>query len=226
MLGVEDGKAMPMVRLRQIIDLCNNIGSTLKRLALDLQPVDAPASEVKMIRPHDRNNNIFLHMPVLEDLVLSYDVLDYFRLPPPNLRRLAVTTQAIAPLQKCYYLVIPSLETLIFLRPPALTAQDIDQLANSYTGKSLDVVLVDVNSNHRTPSGTRSWSDDDIVRIWECDVPISFYGVDDELILCDDWIWTHGVKGTLWTQTKRRMASWVDIERKLAGPVHMIVGGA
>jgi hypothetical protein len=94
-----------------------------------------------------------------------------------------------------------------------------------HTSRNLDIVLVDVNSNHGTPTRARDWGEDDAVRIWEVDVPVSFYGDDSELVVCDDWIWTHAVRGSLWGCEKRRMVAWRDIERRLAGPVHMIVDG-
>ena len=213
----------PLVRLPQVIDLCSLIGPTLKRLALDLSPIYATPSEVEQIRPHVTENNVFAHMPHLEELIISYDVLNYFRHPPPNLKRLAITAQELTDLEVAFCLKIPSLQTLVMMRPLELAAKDIDVMFRSYNGKSLDTILIDVNSNHRTPKETRSWKDTDAVRIWEVDVPVSFYGDEDEIVLCDNWIWTHGVKGTLWSQDKRRMASWEEIERRLAGPVHTIV---
>ena len=56
-----------------------------------------------------------------------------------------------------------------------LAAKDIDVMFRSYNGKSLDVILVDLNSNHRTPEETRSWNDTDTVRLWEVDVTYHFY---------------------------------------------------
>jgi len=223
--GQKGRNITPLVRLPQIIDLCSTIGTTLKRLALDLCPIYAPPSEAVRISPHVSENNIFVHMLGLEELIISYDVLDYFRYPPPNLKRLAVTSQSLRDVEIDFCLSISSLRTLVFMRPLDLGAQNIETVFISYKGKSLDVVLVDVNSNHRTPPKTRNWNDDDTVRIWEADVPVSFYGDDDDVLLCDNWIWNHGVRGTLWTQEKRRMASWGEIERRLAGPVHTIVHG-
>jgi hypothetical protein len=222
---ITDGKTTPLVRLPKIIDLCSTIGPTLKRLALDFGPVHATPSQVEMIRPHVLENNIFADMPALEELIVSYHVSSYFRFPPPNLKRLAITAQDLDNTDWEFCFSITSLEMLVFLRPIELSALVIDDMFDAYKRKSLDIVLVDVNWNHRTPRETRSWKNKDAVRIWETDVPVSFYGDDDNLILCDNWIWTHGVKGTLWSQEKRRMASWEDIERRLAGPVHTIVGG-
>jgi hypothetical protein len=213
----------PMVRLPQIIDLCNIIGSTLRRLVLDMQPVYSPPSEIESVRLSQKDKNIFLQMPNLEELVASYDVPDYFRLPPPNLKRLAITIQDLHAVAMTFCFSVSSLQTLVILRPVELSAADINSLFSTYKGQSLDVILVDVNSNHRTPKGTRDWIAGDTVRIWEADVPTSFYGDDNDLILCDNWIWTHAVKGTLWTQDNRRMASWSEIQRRLAGPVHHVI---
>ncbi|KAH6638126.1 hypothetical protein C7974DRAFT_390926 [Boeremia exigua] len=213
----------PMVRLPQILDLCNHIGPTLKRLMLDMQPVYSTQSEVENVRLSRRGTDIFLGMSNLEELVASYDVLDYFRYPPPNLKRLAITIQDLHDLAMRFCFSVSTLHTLVLLRPVELSATDINSLFTTYKGRSLDVVLVDVNSNHRTPKDTRDWADDDAVRIWEVDVPTSFYGDDDDLILCDNWIWTHAVKDTLWAFEKRRMASWSEVQRRLAGPVHHIV---
>ncbi|CAN9177245.1 unnamed protein product [Alternaria alternata] len=217
------GNYTPLVRLPQIIDLCDLIGPTLRRLALDLSPIYATPTEIEQMRPHVTENNVFIHMPHLEELIISYDVLNYFRHPPPNLKRLAITAQELTDVEVAFCLKIPSLRMLVMMRPVNLEAKDIDIIFTAYNGKSLDTVIVDVNSNHRTPQGTRSWKDNDTVRIWEVDVPVSFYGDEDDVVLCDDWIWTHGVQGTLWSQDKRRMASWEEIERRLAGPVHTIM---
>ncbi|KAF2627816.1 hypothetical protein BU25DRAFT_431147 [Macroventuria anomochaeta] len=222
----EDSKynrATPMVRLPQIMDLCSIIGPMLKRLVLDMQPVYSPPSEVENARFSQRDSNIFLGMPNLEELVASYDVPDYFHLPPPNLKRLAITIQDLHDVAMRFCFSISTLQTLVLLRPVELSAADVNGLFSAYKGQSLDVILVDVNSNHRTPKDTRDWTDGDTVKIWEADVPTSFYGDDDDLILCDNWIWTHAVKGTLWAQDNRRMASWSEIQRRLTGPVHHII---
>ncbi|KAF2682004.1 hypothetical protein K458DRAFT_308293 [Lentithecium fluviatile CBS 122367] len=205
----------PMVRLPQIIDLGLTIGATLKRLALDLQPVYTPRSEVIMARPHTAANNIFLHMPRLEELVCSYDVPDYFPHPPPNLKRLAMPFQDLTDTYLDFCFSISTLETLFFLRPQELSARHIDKLFARYRGHHLDVVLVDVNANHVTPELTRDWDDADAVIIWEVDVPKSYYGDEDDVVLCDGWIWSHGVQGTLWTQEKRKMRERKAIEESL-----------
>ncbi|PSN59599.1 hypothetical protein BS50DRAFT_626555 [Corynespora cassiicola Philippines] len=207
----------PLVRLPQIIDLCSMVGRTLKRLVLDLQPIYATPSEILVVKPHMGDNNIFAHMPNLEELVCSYDINDYFPRLPLNLKRLAITTQGLHSGHEDFCFSAVKLETLVFLRHPHLEAKYIDRIFEGYLGKHVDVVLVDVNANHRTPEGTRDWKEHDRVTIWETDVPKSYYGDDDDLILCDAWIWEQGVRGTLWEQEKRRMLSWSEIEAKMAG---------
>jgi hypothetical protein len=207
-----------MVRLPQIIDLCKTIGRTLKKLAMDLQPVYTPYSEVISVKPHLATNNIFLYMPNLEELVCSYDVSDYFPYPPPNLKRLAMTFQSMGAAYLDFCFAVSSLEVLICLRPEHLEAFHIDELFARYKGQHLDIVFVDVSANHVTPRDTRDWKDDDKITMWEVDVPKSYYGDEDDVVLCDGWIWTHGVQGTLWGQEKRRMLSWTEIEARLADP--------
>ncbi|KAF2109370.1 hypothetical protein BDV96DRAFT_604711 [Lophiotrema nucula] len=212
------GRNTPMIRLAQIIDLCNVVAPTLKKLALDMQPVYAPTSEVRLLSPHVKENNIFLGMTQLEELVCSFDTMDYFPYPPLNLKRLAITMQGLTDIMKTFVFSIPSLEQLIFLRPEEFEASEINEWFDKVRGRHhLDIVLVDVNANHRTPEGTRDWTPEDRVRVWEVDVPKSYYGDADDLELCDGWIWNHAVAGTLWTQAKRRMECWSEIQGRIGG---------
>jgi hypothetical protein len=206
-----------MVRLPQIIDLCNVVGPTLKRLAIDLQPIYAPASEVERVKPFWEGNSVFVNMPNLEELICSFDVTDYFPHPPPNLKSLAITAQGLGWGQKLtrFCMGIESLEQFFFLRDPDMEAVDIDYLFDNYKGGHLDVVLVDVNANHYTPKRSRIWEEDDKVHIWEVDVPKSYYGDEDDLIICDSWFWMQGVRGTLFGVEKRRMQCWSKVKKRL-----------
>lgn len=208
----------PRIRLPQVIDLCLAVGPTLKRLAIDFSPVYVPTSEQVRMKPFCSSRNIFIHMPNLEELVCSYHTSDYFRYPPPNLKRLAMTANEMEPSHLDFFFMTSSLEMLFIIRPKRLKAEHIDEFFNRYTGSHIDVVLVDVNNNHRTPRSTRDWSPDDRVTIWEADAPTSFYGDEEDLIVSDEWIWTHGVRGDLWDQQKRRMRSWREVQRSLVEP--------
>ena len=213
----------PLVRLKHIVSLFRTIGPTLKRLVLDMQPIYSPHSEAQD-NISCGSMHVFVSMPKLEELVASYDALDHFHVAPPNLKRFAITVDNMHKAAMRFIFAASALEMLIVLRPKELSAADIDKLFAAYKGQSLDIVFVDVNANHRTPPGTRDWTDEDAVRIWEVDVPTSFYGDEDELVLCDDWIWRGAVEGTLWSlEGKRRMASWMEVQRRLAGPVHQVV---
>ena len=208
----------PMVRLPQVIDLCGAVGATLRRLAMDLGPVYASPSEVEAARPLGRDGGVLGGMVCLEEMVCSFDVADCFPDAPPNLKRLAITSQGLrgeeALVRFCFGVL--SLEVLVFLRPAEMEAADVNVLFEKYMGRHLDVVLVDVNANHVTPEWTRDWTEEDRVTVWEVDVPKSYYGDDEDLILCDHWLWTHGVRGTLFTQEKRRMESWSQARAKSA----------
>lgn len=214
----------PLVRLKHIVSLFRTIGPTLKRLVLDMQPIYSPHSEAQDSVSRG-STHVFVSMPKLEELVASYDALDHFHVAPPNLKRLAITVDNMHKAAMRFIFAASALEMLIVLRPKEFSAADIDKLFAAYKGQSLDIVFVDVNANHGTPPDTRDWTDEDSVRIWEADVPTSFYGDEDELILCDDSIWRGAVEGTLWSlEGKRRMASWNEVQRRLAGPVHQVVG--
>ncbi|KAG9203628.1 hypothetical protein G6514_002646 [Epicoccum nigrum] len=213
----------PMVRLKNIVSVFRAIGPTLKRLILDMQPIYSPHSEAQD-NVSRRNTHTFVSMQRLEDLVVSFDVLDHFYVPPPNLKRLAITVKTMHKAAMRFCFAASALEMLVVLRPKELGAADIDKFFAAYQGQSLDVVFVDVNSNHRTPPDTRDWIDEDTVRIWEADVPTSFYGDEDELILCEDWIWRGAVEGTLWSlEGNRRMTGWKEVQRRLTGPVHQVI---
>ncbi|KAF2187184.1 hypothetical protein K469DRAFT_705744 [Zopfia rhizophila CBS 207.26] len=214
-LKTERDKNVPMIRLPQVIDVCNTIGPTLRRLALDLCQVYSPASEVESIKPHIEGNDIFRNMLNLEELVASYDITDYFVNPPQNLKRLAVSTQETGDAFLKFCFGIERLETLMFLRDPELEAGHVEAWLEYYKGEKLDIVLIDVSANHRTPEGTREWEEEDRVKVWEVDVPKSYYGDEEDLLLCDSWMWEHAVRGTLWNQDWRRMESWGSVRERV-----------
>jgi hypothetical protein len=211
-----------MARLRQLTSLFTIIGPGLTRLVMDLQPMYTPQSDVNAISPHIPAHNIFVSMTALQELVCSFDTLDYFSYyPPPNLKRWAVTYQGHSAGLLYFASRIASLETLLFLRAPDMAASCLDTIFDSFSVQRasrqapLDLLLVDVSANHITPSNSRDWTEDDPVRVWEVDVPKSYYGDEDDLILCDAWIWENAVQGTLWRTVKRRMKSWGEVRRIL-----------
>jgi hypothetical protein len=208
----------PMVRLPQVIDLFNTIGPTLRRLVMDLQPIYASTSEVESIKPHILTNNIFNTMVNLEELVCSYDTTDYFLYPPPNLKRLASTQEGADDALLRFATLAPSLEALMVLRDGEMDAMDIEDMFKRISPKRtppLDIVFVGVSTDHVTPEGTRKWSPDDSITFWEIDVPKSYYGDEDDLILCDSWLWEHAMRGTLFIQQKRRMRSCSPVRENL-----------
>ncbi|USP76862.1 hypothetical protein yc1106_04136 [Curvularia clavata] len=210
-------------RLPAIVDLCRNLSSTLKRLHLNLSPIVDFFTYTRRNELEEIERNMFPLMLCLEELMISSEVIYSFRLPPPNLRRLAVANDDFGELESAFCLSLQSLETLVLFRPLGFSANMIESLFDSYRGKSLDIILFENNFNHGTPQGTRDWTPKDTVRIWEADVPLSFYGDDDPSALCHQWMWDQGTAGTLWSQTQRRMMSWSEIQKRLAGPVHSIM---
>ncbi|KAH7109467.1 hypothetical protein B0J11DRAFT_554741 [Dendryphion nanum] len=216
-----DEQHTPLLRLPEVIDLCEVVGSNLKRLVLDLLPVYSVSSELRSLNIQKR---LFSSMVVLEELVVSYDVMDFFPAVPPKVCRLAVTTQGIDDALLDWALSMPLLETFMILRSPDMNRDDVEKIfaqCPTPRAKPLDVVLGDVSSSHCTPEGTREWKDEDIVRFWEIDVPTICYGDESDLVICDAWIWEQAVAGTLFKKEKRRMLSWPEAKARLVA-LHLL----
>lgn len=184
------------IQLSEIMNLFTTVGSTLKRLVLDFDHISPKMCECT-----------FDGMPQLKELITRYHIGIFFPDLPPNIKRLAVSDTSSLFDHRSFSFSNPSLETMVMFRPRNLDDWFIERLNTFYEGQSLDVVLVDVNSNHGPPKGEWAWEDDDRVRIWEVDVPTSFYGDSSDFSLCQDFIWQHGIAGTLWDQDMRRMSS-------------------
>lgn len=200
------------VSLPSIIGFFVTIGANLKRMMLD---VGVPSNF--------QNRLLLLGLTQLEEFTTNrYVAMNLSR--PPNVKRLAILPQPVwyPSNRPNLYFPTKSLETLVVQRGQ-LSSSDIERMFSEYKGTSLDVVLVDLNSNHLTPEGTRDWKSDDTVRIWEADVPTSFYGDEGSHSLRKNWMKKHSIDGTLWTQKHRRMASWSEVRRRLDGPVHSVV---
>ena len=209
---------VPRIRLPYFVDLCCTIGPTLRRLVMDFQPVYSPLSEVYRIKAFYERNSIFYNMRNLEELVCSYDTTEYFMHPPPNLKRLAITQDGLDDHLRQFVALSPNLRTVIVLRDLNLDAADLRRLLGLLpSGRTppLEIVFVGLSKDQRTPEGGPEWTAEDTVTIWEIDVPMSYYGDEDELILCDNWIWEHAVLGTLFREEKRRMRSWPDLQREI-----------
>ncbi|EUC41900.1 hypothetical protein COCMIDRAFT_29393 [Bipolaris oryzae ATCC 44560] len=194
------------IRLPTIINLFNTIGPNLKRLHLSLNHFifcwdDTEAEGSYVIDP-----NIYSNMLLLEELIICCYVIGRFPNPPQYIKRLAIVTDHFGDAECNFYQSSPSLESLVFLRPYTMTADDVDTLVDLYQGESLDIILVDMDSYYTTPIGTRNWKSDHTVRIWEASMPPSRGNPSGQ------WIWDQGAAGTLWDQKQRRMPLWSEIE--------------
>ena len=200
-----------MMQFPHVVDVFAIIGAQLKRLVLVLshehisQMRDTNLMNPKSRLSSYRNKKVFPSMPLLEEAVINFDSRYTVSSLSPQLKRLCTTVYDEFDCMPGACFSIPSLETLVLLRPKGLAAVEIDAWFYTYQGESLDVILVDVNSNHLIPWLTRNFKEDDKVRIWEVDVPTSFYGDDDDIELCTTWIFEHARDGSLWETEKRRM---------------------
>jgi hypothetical protein len=92
------------------------------------------------------------------------------------------------------------LETLVFTRADGVEEVDIKSEWRKVCRdqkRALEVVLVNVQNDHQAPLGKDMWKDDDKVRIWEINVPTSYYGDDNPIELCQDWVKRRSLEGEL-----------------------------
>jgi len=100
---------------------------------------------------------------------------------------------------------LEDLKTLVLTRADGLEEVDMKAEWKRCCGdekRGLEIVLVNVESQHREPVGRASWKDGDKVRVREVNVPTSYYGDEDPIWLCQDWVkrWTlRGEAPAEWT---------------------------
>lgn len=201
----------PNSGLTEIVGLCHSLSSTLKRLHLNLLPMVAHFDATKKSGLETIDPNLFARLLRVEEMMITEDVIDYFTHPPPNLKRLGIIFDVLSDFDPAFCLSLPSLRTLVLLRPWGFSASMIETFLDSYHGKNLDIILFENSVNYGTSEGTREWRSDDTVHIFEADVPLGFYGDD----VNDEWMWDQAIEGTLWSQTQRQMKSWADIRKPL-----------
>lgn len=126
-----------------IISLLNTIGSNLKRLHLNLIQFifDWGGAESKNMAIIDRN--MYSNMLLLEELIISCDIISHFPNPPPNIKRLAIATDHFRDAEWTFYRSSPSLQSLVLFWPDGRIDKHIDSFFDLYEGKSLDIVLAD-----------------------------------------------------------------------------------
>ena len=200
-----------MMQYPHVIGMLAIIGAQLKKLVLVLSPEHiSQMRDTNLMNPKSRlssyrNKKVFPPMPLLEEAVINFDSRYIVSSLSSQLKRLCTTIYDEFDCMPGACFSIPSLDTLVLLRPVGLGGVEIGAWFNHYKGESLDVILVDVNSNHHMRWLAQSWKEDDKVRIWEVDVPTSFYGDEVDVVLCKTWIFEHARDGSLWETEKRRM---------------------
>ncbi len=83
------------------------------------------------------------------------------------------------------------LETLVLTRSDGLESVDLKREWRRHCGdekRGLNVVLVNVQSEHSVLMGSESWTNDDTVVVRKVNVPISYYGDEDYIELCQEWV--------------------------------------
>ena len=61
--------------------------------------------------------------------------------------------------------------------------------------RKLEILLINVYSQHRDPVGREGWSDTDDAKVREINVPTSYYGDEDPIEICQEWVKRRVLRG-------------------------------
>ena len=90
------------------------------------------------------------------------------------------------------------LETLVLTRSDGTDSTDIKEEWRKCCGdkeRVVNVVLVNVEYDHRALMGKDMWKEDDKMVVREVNVPTSFYGDEDFIELCQAWVKRRMLRG-------------------------------
>ncbi|KAL2066728.1 hypothetical protein VTL71DRAFT_2800 [Oculimacula yallundae] len=188
--------------------ICNNVqrlmtalSPRLRRLLVDI-PFRSlyPDQDILKVRPVLRN--AFSNLPALQEFCSVRDEL-YLSLGSSdepgvwsdwtNLKRIALYNVDVAT-EKFWKGLYAStqVETVILTRADGLSEVDIKRewknLFNDSVERRLEVILVNVDAEHTIPLGQDSWKEEDMMHVRLLNVPISYYGDEDLIILCQQWV--------------------------------------
>lgn len=124
----------------------------------------------------------------------------------PSLRKLALYNVDVSDegfwggLQKLQHI-----ETVVLTRSDGIDEVDIQQMwRNQFTNKEdmrpLIIVLANVESDQRLLRGRDTWTKDEKLKVETLNIPISYYGDEDIVELCQVWIKRQFLLGTLFSE--------------------------
>lgn len=186
-----------------IEQLLKHLSPYLRRLLIDmplrsLYPEDDALGVKRILR------SAFTGLPALEafctvrdELYLSTKVIYPSDEPPvwtlwPKLRTLALYNPYVDTEFLEYVKKLQHIETVVLTRSDFLEEIDIkrewERLHQNEEMRPVKFVLMNVEAVHRIPLGRDRWKEDDKVKVKELNVPISYYGDEDEIVLCQQWV--------------------------------------
>jgi hypothetical protein len=117
----------------------------------------------------------------------------------PKLRTLALYNPGVSAAQFWPCLGrLGHLETLVLTRSDGLESVDMKGEWREHCGdkeRRLRVVLVNMECEHRVPMVREGWRKEDEVIVREANVPVSYYGDDDDRELCREWVKQRMLRG-------------------------------
>lgn len=118
----------------------------------------------------------------------------------PNLKVLAIYNPLLDEHFWLHMSLFPLLHTLVATRADAADDMDVKVFWRRWTensGRPLKVDLVNVESEHRSPAGSSDWRASDVMRVRRVNVPISYYGDENPITVCQDWVRNTALRGGL-----------------------------
>jgi hypothetical protein len=189
-------------RTEQLMKL---VGPGLRRLLLDMPlrgniyPEDDTDSVRQILR------SAFVNLPALEEFCSVRDEL-YLETRPrhtskefsvwsqwPKLKTLALYNQDVNDVFLSELQKSQQIETVILTRSDGLEQIDLKQVWNNQSANAdvirrLQIVLVNFKPNHAVLLGRDRWKENDSLQVRELCVPILFYGDEDCILLCQQWV--------------------------------------
>jgi len=181
--------------------LMTALAPRLRRLLVDIPFRSIYPDEDRLgVRPVLRN--AFSSLPVLEEFCSVRDEL-YLELGASDdpgvwsgwerLKMLVLYNVDVATEKfwKGLYLS-KNIETVVLTRADGLMEVDMKQeWKNQFVGEEvrpLEVLLVNVDAEHTIPLGFERWKKEDKMQVRILNVPISYYGDEDLIVICQQWV--------------------------------------
>ncbi|KAL1876438.1 hypothetical protein VTK73DRAFT_9304 [Phialemonium thermophilum] len=219
-LGPFTGEYLDLPTAQHVRDLFYEVRASLRRLVIDM-PLRSlyPEDDTEGLRQTLREG--FVTLTALEEFVTVRDELFLETVPASHrladqeeepavwrlwaqLRRLALyNANVVHDSLLVHAAALPRLETIVLTRADGLSHGCLKSefFQRGDPRRAVKVLLVNVADQQPPDLQRHRWATVDprgLMRVIEYNVPTSFYGDEDPITLCQEWVKSAALKGTLW----------------------------